>query len=213
MGVQKVAAGILAGGKSSRMGTNKAFLPFQGKPLIYRVYMTLAGVFDEVFVVGSREAGEYLGIASYPDLGPDERPSSIKGIFSGLAASPTLYTFFAPCDMPFLDEKALEEMRRSLPEGCDVYVPYDGKYWQPLHAIYSKNCLPAIEAQFANTVYKIMALYDRVNTCTVDMEALEGLAPYLPLFFNINTAADLKAAEGIAVRLHGRKEVSFDPKR
>lgn len=206
MTVTRIAAAILAGGKSSRMGQNKAFLPFRGKPLICRVYQALAGVFDQVFVVGPREVGDLLRVKSCPDLQEGERPSSIRGIYTGLIASPTLYTFFAPCDMPFLNPAALREMREGLPPGCDAYVPRRGEYWQPLHALYSKNCLPVIESQLGKKNYKIMDFYDKVRTCTKDMQSLEDLEPQLPLFFNINTAADLEEALARASRVQAPRE-------
>lgn len=207
-----MAAAILAGGKSSRMGRNKAFLPFGGRPLISHVYEALAEVFDEVFVVGSSEAGKALGIRSYPDQAGSERPNSLRGIFTGLAASPSLYTFFAPCDMPFLNPQALKRMRETLPD-CDVYVPRSGDFWQPLHAIYSKNCLPVIEAQVLNNNFKIMQFYGTVKTCTIDMETLENMNPTLPLFFNLNTASDLAAAERLAATVRAQEENSFGAER
>ncbi len=191
---------------SSRMGQNKAFLAFKGKPLILWVYGALSRVFDQVFVVGPREAGELLQVKSYPDLQGGDRPSSIRGIFTGLAASPTLYTFFAPCDMPFLDPAALREMRESLPRDCDAYVPRRGEYWQPLHALYSKNCLPAIERQIKEKNFKIMDFYDKVRTCTKDMQYLEDMKPEVPLFLNINTSADLEEAEAAASRVQAWRE-------
>lgn len=185
------------------MGRNKAFVPLQGEPMIFWAYRALAEVFDEVFVVGSREAGDLLKVKSYSDLKGEEKPSSIRGIFSGLIASPALYTFFAPCDMPFLDPAALRQMRDTLPPGCDVYVPRQGDYWQPLHALYSKNCLPFIDGQLRKKDFKIYNFYDKVRTCTMDLDSLD-----LPRFFNINTAADLKEAEGMALRVQARGEKS-----
>jgi molybdenum cofactor guanylyltransferase len=201
MAVRKMAAAILAGGMSSRMGKNKAFLPLKGKPLVFWVHQALQEVFEPVIVVGSREVGELLQVNSYPDAGGGERPSSIRGIYTGLIASPTLHTFFAPCDMPFLSTAALRDMRQGLPPGCDAYVPRHGEYWQPLHAIYSKNCLPVIEAQLRKKNHKIMDFYDKVKTCTLDMLALDSLDPEVPLFFNINTAADLEEARKLVSRV------------
>ncbi len=207
-----MAAAILAGGKSSRMGQNKAFLPFRGKPLIFHVYEALAAVFDEVFVVGCAEAGKVLGIPNYPDQGEEKTHNSLRGIFTGLAASPSVYTFFAPCDMPFINPLALKRMRETLPD-CDAFVPRSGDFWQPLHAIYSKNCLPVIEAQVTNNNFKIMQFYGKVKTCTIDMHTLENMNPALPLFFNLNTASDLAAAEEMVAKVQAREENSFDIER
>ena len=191
------------------MGSNKAFLPFLGKPLIFYVYEALAAVFDEVFVVGSPEAGKSLGIPSYPDQGKEQKPNSLRGIFTGLTASPTLYTFIAPCDMPFLNPLALKYMRETLPD-CDVYIPRSGDFWQPLHAIYSKNCLPVIESQVVHNNFKIIQFYGKVKTCTLDTHALESMNPTLPLFFNLNTASDLAAAEAM---VRAQEENSFGAER
>jgi molybdenum cofactor guanylyltransferase len=212
MAAKKMAAAILAGGKSTRMGRNKAFLPFGGKPLIFFVYEALAEVFDEIFVVGSAEAGKVLGVPSYPDQGEGQKPNSLRGIFTGLTASPTVYTFFAPCDMPFLNPMALRRMRETLPD-CDAFVPWSGDFWQPLHAIYSKNCLPVIEDQVIHNNFKIMQFYGKVKTCTIDMHSLENMNPALPLFFNLNTASDLAAAEQMAAKAQAQEEDSFGAKR
>ena len=207
MAVTRIAAAILAGGKSSRMGQNKAFLPFRGKPLICWVHQALAGVFDQVFVVGPRAVGDLLRVKSCSDFQEGEGPSSNRGIYTGLIASPTLYTFFAPCDMPFLNPAALREMREGLPPGCDAYVPRRGEYWQPLHALYSKNCLPWIETQLKKKDFKIYNFYDKVRTCTMELDN-----PDLPWFFNINTMADLKRAEEMALQIQVRGEKSCGEK-
>ncbi len=190
-----MTAAILAGGRSSRMGKDKALLDFKGKPLICWVYEALAEVFDDIFVVGPAHIAEILPVESYNDMLKEAGNSSLRGIYTGLVASPTPYTFFVPCDTPFLSPNVLRYMKNNVPLGYDAFVPQEGDFWQPLHAVYSKTCLSVIEKQIKENDYKIFNFFDKIKVCSLDSKYLESLSPNRPLFFNINTKEDLVKAE------------------
>ena len=145
----RVSGIVLAGGRSRRLGRDKAVEPFDGQPLIRRVTGQLAAVTDEIVVVVANpergkelplDGGHRLAVDVFPDKG------SLGGIFSGLAAARNPWGLVVACDMPFLNRRLLAAML-SLRPGFDAVVPRPGAYPEPTHALYAKSCLPHIEGQ------------------------------------------------------------------
>lgn len=187
------AAGIvLAGGKSTRMGTNKALLPLGQQSLLDTIVAVLRPLFAEIIVVSNTpELYQGLNVRLARDIVPDRGP--LSGIHAGLMASPYRYNFVVPCDMPFLDPDLISHFLRQAP-GYDVVVPRQGEYLQPLHAVYSRDCLAAIESCFRQGKYKTVAFYPLVKVRYIDVYDLEGFSGLERVFLNINTPDDLAEA-------------------
>lgn len=184
--------GILAGGASARMGRNKALLSFRGQPLVERQLATLRPLFERV-LVGANEPGPYapFGVEVVPDrLG--ER-CALTGIHALLAAAATEHVFVVACDLPFLSARLIEALleRRG---GADAVVPVSDRGPEPLHAVYGRACLAAIEASARRGDWKATAFHAavRVDLWRVrDADwAVEGRSP----FTNVNTPAEWDAA-------------------
>lgn len=192
------AAGIvLAGGKSTRMGTNKALLPLREKTLLATVVTALQPLFNEIIVVtNTPELYRDLKARLVTDVIPGRGP--LSGIHAGLLASPYWYNFIVACDMPFLVPGFISYLLVRAP-GYDAVVPRRGGYLQPLHAVYSQGCLAAIEACLQRQEYKAFAFYPGVRVRYVDVDGVkaQGLADLEKVFFNINTPADLERARHI----------------
>ncbi len=183
---------VLAGGKSTRMGANKAALRLGGRPLIDGVVEVLRSLFPEVLIIANAPGlYDYLGLPVYPDRIPDK--GSLGGLYTGLTYASHPAAFFAACDMPFLNAALIASLRDAAP-GYDAVVPRTPEGLQPLHAVYGKACLPVMEALIAAGRLKIDRLFPRVRTRVVEEADLRRLDPDLDSFLNCNTPAEFAAA-------------------
>ena len=179
---------ILAGGLSSRMGQNKALLPFEGQPLIATVYRKLAGLFAEVLVVTNcPEEYDFLPCRKVPDI--HIGVGSMAGVHSGLLNSPTERIFVAGCDMPYLDEGLIRSLAAMLGEET-VLVPQSDGGLEPLHAFYAKGSLPALEAALATDQRRIVDLLPAMGARIVPLETIAAISPDFKSFLNINSPED-----------------------
>lgn len=186
----------LAGGKSTRMGgRTKALLEIGAVPIIKRVLDTLNLVFDSnIIITNTPEAFKFLGYPMFRDILPN--CGSIGGLYTGLVKMGRPYGFLVACDMPFLRKDAIEVMFKEIND-ADVVIPeVDGKY-EPLHAIYSKTCVPQIEEAIKTGDLKILNLFDRLKISFVREEALRSIDPELRFLMNVNTFSDLQRARGM----------------
>ncbi len=193
--MSEISAVILAGGKGSRLGQDKAFLVLDGEPLIARTVARLAQLSDDIIVVTNQPA-PYRALGLTARLVPDERPGvgALMGLYSGLKAATCAYAVAVACDMPFLNLALLRHMH-SLAEGYDVVVPRLGRYQEPLHAVYSKRCLPNIERQLHQGRRRIVSFFSEVRVRHIEEAALERYDPQLRSFLNVNTPEDWKRVQ------------------
>lgn len=189
---------VLAGGKSSRMGFNKACIEFGGKRLIEATVDCLRALFPEVLIIANDPPlYAYLGVKVIPDLIPDS--GSLGGIYTGLSAASHPACFFVACDMPFLNADLIKLLIRES-EGWDVVVPRVGGELQPLHAVYAKSCLPLIKEAIDGGVLKIARFFPKAKVKIIEEPAIRVVDPHLLGFMNVNTPPELEQAE--AIRRH-----------
>lgn len=188
----RISGVIQAGGKSTRMGRNKAVLEIGGKRLIDRLVDGLQQIFPEVIIVANTpELYDYLGVRVVPDVTPDK--GSLGGIYTATAVAGYPLAFVMACDMPFFNPGLIRYLT-TLTEGWDAVVPYTDD-WEPLHALYAKTCLPQMEHLIHSGTLKISRFFPHVRVRRVDREELH---PYDPLgisFFNVNTPEEFARAE------------------
>jgi molybdopterin-guanine dinucleotide biosynthesis protein A len=180
---------ILAGGKSSRMGRDKSFVLFQGRPMIEGVKERVSGLGDELILITNKPT-EYahLGLPMFSDVYPDH--GSLGGIFTAVHYAAHPYTLVVACDMPWLNRPLLNYMI-SLRETADVVVPRWQKYPEPLHAVYSKACLAPIEENLQAQRLKITGFFGRVAVHFLERETIARFDPLGRSFANVNTPEDL----------------------
>jgi molybdopterin-guanine dinucleotide biosynthesis protein A len=175
---------ILVGGKSSRVGRDKAFLPVDGVPIFEKVLEVLKRHLEKVILIGDRpERFLKYGLPVYPDL---YAGSSLGGLYTGLHASVTPYIFAAPCDLPFASAELLKYMA-SLREGYDVVVPVTAGFSEPLFALYSKDCLNPMRELLEAGNFRIFDFYPRVRVRRVLETELAPLDGSGTAFLNVNT--------------------------
>lgn len=178
---------ILVGGKSSRIGREKAFLPVGGVPVFERVLDVLRKHLEKVILVGDRpERFAKYGLPIYPDI---YAGSSLGGLYTGLHVSGTHYVFVAPCDLPFASGGLLQYLV-SLREGYDVVVPMTSGYPEPLFALYSKDCLNPMRELLVAGNFRIFDFYPRVRVRRVQGAELFPFDRSGNAFLNVNTTEE-----------------------
>jgi molybdenum cofactor guanylyltransferase len=184
---------IMAGGQSSRMGQDKSFVPFQGRPLIEVVRERVAGLGAELVVITNKpDEYAHLGLPMYSDVYPNMGP--LGGIYTAVYHARHPYTLVVACDMPWLNRDLLDYMI-GLRHQADIIVPRWDKFPEPLHAIYSKACLPPILAQLQSGQLKVVRFYGQVQVHFVDRPAIEQFDKDGRSFANLNTPEELSRAE------------------
>ena len=186
---------ILAGGKSSRLGRDKALERICGKYLVERVLDSLSQLGDDIIVVtAAPNQLSDLNVEKVLDTYP--RTGAKVGLCTGINASLSFYSLVVACDMPFLNIDLLRYLL-DLASGFDAVIPRIGDKIEPLHAVYSKNCIPILEEQIRKGKLKISDLFDEINVRYVEAEEIERYDPRHLSLFNINSEADLKRAKAI----------------
>jgi molybdopterin-guanine dinucleotide biosynthesis protein A len=194
--MQVVSCIVLAGGRSSRLEGDKAFLEIGGQPLIERVVEKVMQIGDEILLVtNAPERLAYLGLPMVQDIHPGQ--GVLGGLYSGLRAAGNKHSLVVACDMPFLDLKLLRYMVLLTP-GQDVVIPCIGGMLEPLHAIYSKDCLEPIERSLSCGGRRIVDFFSEMRVRYVDEQEVDILDPKHLSFFNINTSDDLDQARKLA---------------
>jgi molybdopterin-guanine dinucleotide biosynthesis protein A len=191
---------ILAGGKSVRLGRDKIVEKLGPTSLLEQVVTRVKPLSKRIIVVTANER-KFSELADQPDVTvisdiiPDQ--GSLGGIYTGLVTSDTRYNLVLAADMPFLNETLLRYLIE-VSEGYDFVLPHYDDLYEPLHAVYSRSCIPAIESLFARHQRAIIELFPYLKVRFVDAAEVEKFDPRHLSFFNINTPEDLERAKEIA---------------
>ena len=194
----KKGASILCGGKSSRMGRDKATLPFGPELMLQRVVRIVGDVVDPTAIVVVAASEQIL-----PKLPPtvivtrDEHPARgpLEGLAAGLRVMPdgVEAIYATSCDVPLLLAEFVREMVRRLGTH-DIVVPFDGEYHHPLAAVYRPQVLPEMELLLASNRLRPVFLFDEVRTLKVPVDSLRDVDPTLSSLLNLNHPEDYAAA-------------------
>ncbi len=189
--ISDTAGVLLAGGKSSRFGSNKALAELKGKPLICHAAELLDSLFAETLLVTNTPADyAFLDWPMTGDIFQDAGP--LAGIHAALKQVTSEQIFVVGCDMPLVQESLIQRLC-SHEKKWDAVVPQLNKGLEPLCALYNKNCLPVIEENLQKGHRKLHALFDQIHTLKVSEDALREIDPQLVSFENINRITDLEA--------------------
>jgi len=181
---------ILVGGKSSRMGTNKAFLELKGKTFIELQIELLREMFDEISISANTPSEyEYLNLPIFKDIYPGKGP--LGGIYTSLINSSSLHTFMLACDMPFVGPELIKHLK-DLTKEYDVVIPKSENGLEPLHAFYSKNCIEPIKRELDENNLRIRSFFPQVNVKIVELDSLASSDHFKNSIKNLNTMDDYK---------------------
>jgi molybdopterin-guanine dinucleotide biosynthesis protein A len=194
-----LSVAILAGGRSERMGRDKALMPFLGRPLILRIIDRLRSLTDDLFVMTDRPADyAFPGIPIHSDLEPGR--GALGGLTSSLMTARNPFVAIAACDMPFASPSLFEYERDLMTaSGADVVIPSTGAGLEPLHAVYRRaTCLPVLQVELEAGGRKVIAWLPKVKTQILSLEVTRGYDPQGLAFWNLNTPEDFRKAEAKA---------------
>jgi molybdopterin-guanine dinucleotide biosynthesis protein A len=170
--IEKATAIIMAGGKSTRMGTDKSMLPIEGRPIIKGICERLSTCFEQILIsADNKDKFEFLGCEVIPDKIPGQGP--LMGIASALEASSNELNFVVACDIPRME---LRHVRRIIFEAAneenDIVVPVAGdRQYEPLFAVYRKSALRAINKVLSSGGRKISDVFTLCNVKKIDLGA------------------------------------------
>jgi len=189
----KASAAILAGGKSSRMGENKAFVQVRSCRIIDHAIEELLKVSSDILIVtNTAEDYAHLNIRVVTDIFPGYGP--LSGIHAALASAVEDRVLVVACDMPFI-ESALANYLINLAEHYDAVVPTVEGYYEPLFAVYTKACLPHIERCIRQGgKRRVIDFFSTIKVKYVKEEEVSRVADIERVFYNVNTPKELAAA-------------------
>ena len=196
---------LLAGGKSSRMGVDKAFLDFGGQTLLDRALTVMGAVCSRVTIVGDpgkfaeygssgHDAAKYGSVVAdiFPGCGP------LAGIHAALVHSTAKLNLMLAVDMPFVSRELLAFIFAAAEREDNhaiVTVPRTSKGFQPLCAVYRRDFAVAAEQALRAGKYKIDAAFSSVSVRVIEENELAAAGFSEQIFFNVNTPQDRRAAE------------------
>jgi len=177
---------ILAGGKSSRMGRNKALLPIGNLPMIQHLFERLRPLFDEVLISANDRTG-YPALDATWVADAFRETGALGGMHSSLKAMQSQEAFVIGCDMPQPNLDLVGHLLSLAPDAEAVVPRIDGRP-EPTHAVYARTVVPAIEEQLLAGRYKITGFFDQVRVRFVDEAELGRFDPALDSFVDLDTS-------------------------
>lgn len=184
---------ILAGGKSSRMGTNKALLKMNDVPAIERISKSLKPIFLEQMVVTNEpDTYQFLGVKTVKDQFPGRGP--LAGIHAGLLASPHEVNLITACDMPFVSAELARALVLCIAD-FDAVVPVINGREQPLFSVFKKKAVTEIETSILKGRLRVKDLLGELNVLYIDdlHVPIDGSAERI--FFNMNHPHEYEEAK------------------
>jgi len=177
---------ILAGGRSSRMGRDKALLEYRGKTFIEILVDKLNAVFEDVFIISDRKrAFEFAGVRIFEDIYKNRGP--MGGIHSALKNAPTDRVFVVPCDMPLLNMEIAKEICARITK--KALVVRSGEALFPACGFYDRTALGDIETALNSGDFSLHGLFVKEGFESVDIEEF-CLSPESAGLMNINSVED-----------------------
>lgn len=176
---------ILAGGKSSRMGTNKAMLEINNESMLKRMIGLIKPFCLYIAISGEGAGYVDFNVEIIPDFFTGYGP--IAGLYSSLKHSPTEWNLMVSVDSPFLNKELIDLLLENAGP-FDCIIPQHSNGVEPLIGLYHKRALPAMEKQMELGDYKLSRLLSALNTNFVDCDYL--VKKYPRLFMNLNYPED-----------------------
>ena len=195
-----VAAFILAGGASSRMGRAKGLLELGGEPIILRTARLVEPLVSSVTVIGPAQPYRRLGLSTTPDRIPGVRrieafQGPLAGILTALGASSSRWNLILACDLAYLSREWLGRLlSRARQSKAQAFLPRTPQGLEPLAAVYRLDGYEQLAKVFQEGIRKVTDALDRISVETVIPEELGGIEEPGQVLKNMNTPEDLAAA-------------------
>jgi molybdopterin-guanine dinucleotide biosynthesis protein A len=191
--VHNVSAFLLAGGKSSRMGEDKAFLKFKGQLLLERALAMLRTLTPEVMIVGER--AKFSNFAPVvDDVFPDRGP--LGGIHAALTATATDLNLILAVDVPFADARFFKFLlKRAQATDSLIVLPRVAGRLHPLCSVFRKEVQPIAEQSLVHRENKIDTLFNELKTLIIEEDELKRRGFSANMFDNLNTREQYEQAK------------------
>ncbi len=191
----KIGAVILVGGKSRRMGTNKAVLPYEGQSFLGRISKELGGFEEIILSTSDDKQYEEYGLPVVKDIYPNCGP--ISGLHAALCACKSDALFCIPCDVPLFKLSLAEYICSKVEAGYDAVVPIskDG-HMHPLCAVYKKSAVDIFEKQIHSKEFKIIDAYEQMKVNFIPLEESTHAEKYL---INVNTPEEFARLNTVSI--------------
>lgn len=194
----KFSTVIIAGGKSSRMGRDKALLQIGGRTMIEQIVAQTADLGgDQIVITNTPERYKYLGLPTFPDVLPDK--GALGGLYTAIHYAAQPYALTLACDMPFVNVPLLQRML-ALAADFDAVIPRVNGEAEPFRAVYSKACLGPIRRALEAGQMRVISFFGEVRLRWLEEDEIDQFDPQRRSFFNVNTPEDLAKAQAMAQR-------------
>ena len=222
--MSNVTIAINAGGKSTRMGSDKAFLEVGGRPMIERIIEQTNGLGEQIIITNTPERYAHLGLPTFSDVLPDK--GALGGLYTAIHAAAQPYALVLACDMPFINRPLLEHMISLAPD-FDAIVPRITPFLpsgallmgegpgvrveaEPFRAIYSKACLEPIRRALDAGKMRVISFFPDMNLRWLDEDELRRFDPELLTFLNCNTPEELERIREMWEKRESKRQTSND---
>ena len=190
--IPESSAVILAGGRSSRMGSPKALLPISGTPLILHIVRALEPLFADIVVVVAPDQ-ELPALPAKVVRDEVAYQGPLGGLYYGLSAARTGISFVLSCDVFFINLPLISHLIDKIAD-FDVVVPcWQGRF-QPLHAVYRSELAAHAKRLLERSEFRPVSLYGSVRTLRIQEDEIRHFDPEGLSFLNLNTPEDYQAA-------------------
>lgn len=190
---------VQSGGKSTRMGGDKALRPFLGKPLIEHIIDRFSSLGDELLVITNNPHDyQYLGIPLYKDVIPDR--GALGGLYTALKIASHPAVALIACDMPFASPELILYLSRYLQEsGADAVLPSTDYGPEPMHAVYRRSpCLPLVKGAIQKDKWRMISWHDQADVRILSPGDTQKHTSGEHTFWNLNTPEEFREAEDLA---------------
>ena len=190
---------LQAGGKSSRMGKDKATVPFLGVPLIYRLRDRFDGFGTELLVITNEVRGyKKLGVPLFEDIIPER--GALGGLYTALSIASQPLIGLIAADMPFANPDLIKyQMQIIQDSGFDAVIPGTEQGIEPFHSVYRvETCLPLVKEALENNLWKMISWHDQARIKVLNPDVIREITGSGHTFRNLNTPEEFQEAEEIA---------------
>lgn len=185
----KVTAIILAGGKSSRMGTDKGLVLLNRKPMIQHIIEAVQKTeINDILIISNNLAYKQFGLPVYSDIIKESGP--LGGIYTGLVNSTTSRNMILSCDIPFINDEVMNVLLEDQSQSPITVLKYKDRI-HPLIGIFNTSIIPDLQAQISKNNLKVRELIQFKNATILDLET-KILGIQSQVVANVNTKEDLK---------------------
>ena len=188
---------------SSRMGEDKALMPFLGIPVIERLRDRFRSLNTQIMIICPEfSAYEYLDLPLHSDLIPNR--GALGGLLTALTITETPYVGLIAADMPFASPSLLQFLLEQIhQEGGDAALPSSSGGLEPFHAVYRrKTCLPLVQEAIEEDLWRMNSWHNQAKIITLDPQETTQRAGSPYTFVNLNTPEEFSRAEELAIQFN-----------